>query len=781
MVARVTHRFPVLSATTIYAAVVALAFLPFWRGAFLVSWRSDARAGFSGRELAASYFHAHGGILEWMPYTFGGMPFLANTANGDTFYPTFLLRLVLPPDIGLSLGFMIHLVLAGLFMFLFLRALKLDWSAGFTGGAAYLMSGQIVSLVSPGHDGKLFVSALLPLALFFLYKGVTSGSWRHFVGFGATVGLSLLTPHVQLTYYLLMAAGFFWLYLVFVSGERALGVSWPKLTALFVGALVLGFALASIQLLPFFEYIKFSPRGATGSTSTGYDYATGWSMPPEEVLGTLWPAFIGSLGDYWGRNLFKFHSDYIGVVALMLASFGFSLNGRRKLAWFFVFLAGYGLLYAFGGYTPFYRIPYTILPGINKTRVPSMIFFLVSFSVAVLAAMGMQALRELDDRARRKRLVVWTIGLGAVTLLAVAGGFKPIMDAVANPQRFGGVVANYPAFRLDAVRVLLFCLVAVVLLWRRFSGVGWGLAIGAFVLLDLWSVERQFINWSPPARESLAADGVVKAIQADTTAPYRVLPYWDPRDAVYGENANYLMYHRIRSVLGYNGQELHRYDELLGGKNQWENLGSPSLWRLLAVKYVVLPQPIESAALTLVAGPVAAQDGKQVYVYRFVDAQPFASLVPLAVKVPDEQAIPTLADPRFDGRRFVLVPIDAPIGVSTPLGTPGPIDDSVRTEMPREGQYRFTLAAPAPTDAVLSISENYYPDWRATVDGKPTPVVRAQFSLMAIPVTAGARVVELRFRSEAYRRGRVVTLVLLGGLLVLAVGEIAKRRRPTIG
>ena len=75
--------------------------------------------------------------------------------------------------------------------------------------------------------------------------------------------------------------------------------------------------------MPFFEYIQYSPRGAEGSSSTGYEYGTGWSMPPEEILGTLWPAFMGNLRDYWGRNPFKLHSDYIGVATLILASFGF--------------------------------------------------------------------------------------------------------------------------------------------------------------------------------------------------------------------------------------------------------------------------------------------------------------------------------------------------------------------------------------------------------------------------------------------------------------------------
>jgi Bacterial membrane protein YfhO len=774
MAPSLTRRFPALTATALYAAVVGLAFWPFWQGKFLVNPMSDARTGYPVREFAAEYLRAHHAFPEWMPYTFGGMPFVANTAHGDTFYPTFLLRLVLPPDVGITLGFMLHLVLAGLFMFLFLRAIRLEWGPSFVGGAAYLMSGQIVSLVSPGHDGKLFVSALLPLALLCLYRGVTRGSWRSFLGFGVTVGFALISPHFQLTYYLLMAAGFFWLYLVFLSGERAAGHSWGWYTGLFVGALAVGFALAAIQLLPFIDYLRFSPRGAAGSTSTGWDYATGWSMPPEELLGILWPAFMGILQDYWGRNPFKLHSEYIGVVVLMLATFSFRLEGRKRLAWFFVFLGVYGALFAFGGYTPFYRIPYHLLPGIRMTRAPSMIFFLASVSLAALAAMGLQALLALEDAARRRRLVWWVASLGVAALLALAGGFRPVMEIIAIPERFSGLITNEPAFKLDAARVLLFGLLTAGLCWRRLPETAWGLALGGLVLLDLWTVERHFIQWSPPARESFAADGVVQALRQDASV-YRVLPY-----QVYDENRNYLMAHRLRSVLGYNGQELHRYDELLGGKNLWQNMGNPALWRLLAVKYLVLPQPLEGQGIVPVAGPVAAHDGQQVYVYRFDGALPFAYLVPEAVKTPEDQMIPTLVDPRFDPRRYLLVPGDGSVGVSAPLGVPEPIAAPVTVETPHEGHYRFGFAATT-APAYLFISENYYPDWHATVDGQPAQVVRAQFSLMAVPVRAGATSVELSFASPAFRRGHFITLVVLAGLLVVAATGVRVRRREALG
>ncbi|HEX5003958.1 MAG TPA: hypothetical protein VFV65_01515, partial [Gemmatimonadales bacterium] len=61
MISRLTERFPVLTATGLYSAAVALAFLPFFRGQFLVNPMSDANTGFPGREVAAHFSHATGG------------------------------------------------------------------------------------------------------------------------------------------------------------------------------------------------------------------------------------------------------------------------------------------------------------------------------------------------------------------------------------------------------------------------------------------------------------------------------------------------------------------------------------------------------------------------------------------------------------------------------------------------------------------------------------------------------------------------------------------------
>src|SRR6202165_3881843 len=116
-------RFAFGWASLVYAlCTLALAY-PALAGKFLVNPSSDQYiAGYAFREFAASTLKATGHFPLWNPYLFGGMPYVA-AMHGDIFYPTFLLRMVLPTDVAMTWGFIVHIFLSGLFTFGFLRAI----------------------------------------------------------------------------------------------------------------------------------------------------------------------------------------------------------------------------------------------------------------------------------------------------------------------------------------------------------------------------------------------------------------------------------------------------------------------------------------------------------------------------------------------------------------------------------------------------------------------------------------------------------------------------------
>ena len=142
----------------------------------------------------------------------------------------------------MNLGFAGHLFLAGAAMYAFLRALRVGWTGAVVGGLAYQLTGIVASLVKPGHDGKMFVSALAPLAFLALLRAVRD---RRESGYGLlalTVGLCMLSPHYQMTYYLLVAAGLWTLWLALLDPERPRERKPYLPIALAFGAVVLGVA-----------------------------------------------------------------------------------------------------------------------------------------------------------------------------------------------------------------------------------------------------------------------------------------------------------------------------------------------------------------------------------------------------------------------------------------------------------------------------------------------------------------------------------------------------------
>lgn len=762
-------RRPALVATLVFVAAALTLCWPMLTGQFLLG--SDQYvAGYGFRLFGAEHFRAFGEIPQWNPYLFGGLPFMG-AMHGDIFYPTAWLRWVLPVDTAMNLGFAVHIVLAGTTMYALLRALGVTWSAALAGGLAYELTGIVASLVQPGHDGKLFVSALTPLLFLAILRLVRDQQLRAAGMLALAVGLSL-HGHPQMSYYLLVAGLCWGLYLTFLAPDRPARsrVVWTVGAA--VGGVVIGFGLYAIQALPFIEYIPFSPRGEGGS-SGGWEYATAFSMPVDEMLSLALPEFNGILEGYWGRNFFKLHTEYVGVLPLALAILGAGDRSRRNLVLGLGAIAGLFLLVSFGGHTPFYRLWYEVMPMMKKVRAPGMAFFLVAFVLAVFAGFGVDRVSRRD--VTRGRLLAVAGSLAGLALLAAAGVLQGVAEAIAPAETYQRVQENAAALQAGGLRMLLLAVAAGGLLWAmaggRLTGAGAAAALAVLLVADLYSIDRRFFEFHPPAAVTYRDDEITSRLR-QTPLPHRTLDV-----GVY--RGSWLMAHRVPTLLGYHGNEIRFFDELMGGKNQWQNLGSPALWDLFAVRYLVTGQPVEAPGWTLLLGPVPTTSGVPGYLYEAEAPPPWARLVTGAAKVPEAQVVPTVIDPRFPATRIVLFPDTASITPAA-LGDSVPADPGVAVELRhwQAGRMTIGLQAPAPPGSYLLVSENWYPDWTATVDGKAVRPLRGQHALLTVPLPGGAREVELTFRSGAYARGRVITLLsALAALGLLAGPALARRRR----
>ena len=655
-----------------------------------------------------------------------------------------------------------------------------------------MMGGFVSSLVSAGHDGKLFVSALLPVVLLAITWSVRDGRRWAWGALALSVGLAVLTPHPQLLQYLLLCAGAWALFLA-LGGDtpiaRAIGF---KRLCLALAAVIVGGAIGAVQFLPVRAYVGWSPRGP----GYGYESATQFSFPLEELINTYLPQFSGILDAYWGRNQFHFHSEYVGAAVLVLAAAAFTRQwpgARRRQLWFWTGTGLVALLWALGDSTPFFQIVYAIVPGTKYFRAPSTIFFIATFATAVLAALGTERLvsGRLPARYAWRTLAI----LSVITLVAAGGGFTALGEGLArrftesteyNVGRASLAAANANAVSLGAIRSLLFaglaCLLILLVARRTIAPRIAGWALVAVITVDLWSVERRYWEFSPPAAVLYQSDAVVDFL-SKLKQPARVLAVavgalpLNPGDAFFRDA---LMTYRVRSTLGYHGNSIGRYDRLRTVQRDNDQIANPTFWALTNTEFLMSNSdsiPIPGASR--VAGPVRNASGSVVSLFLLPGEHPFAWVAPVIAKFPDDAVADALHSAGFPVRSVALYDSSSKVpGVQLTV-PPSPLELQVSTTHYEAGRFGVALSRPAPKGSALVVSENFYPGWNATVDGKAVTVERADLVLMSVPLQEGARRVEFSFADENYGRGKAVTLAALFVAILTLLGGAWLDRRAT--
>ncbi|MDE3217695.1 MAG: hypothetical protein KGO03_14900, partial [Gemmatimonadota bacterium] len=454
--------------------------------------------------------------------------------------------------------------------------------------------------------------------------------------------------------------------------------------------------------------------------------------------------------------------------------------------------------WAMGGETPFYHLVYAIVPGTRYFKAPSIIFFITSFAVVMLATVGLE--RVLARRVGIRYILGWGISAALVALLASGGMLTNVAQTIAasfaGSQLYDRVQANNGALVLGAWRSFLVAAVACGLLyavWR--DRLPLRAAAIAFVVLgavDLLSIDHDYWMFSPPASTLYASDSAIAYMQRQPQ-PGRVnpLPLTQP---AYGDtyfDGDGFMIHDIRSVDGYHGNELGDYQALGGMVNmQYQNALSPEFWRLANVQYIystvdapeldtvyATQAKRPDVTFTRLVGPVRNSAGSMVYLLRPSVTGPYAWVTPAIVKAAEQQALPTVLNQKFDPATVAIFDTAAAVTPVTLTEVPKPLDITTHVTTYAPGRVVMDLSAPAPPGAALVVSENYYPGWHATVDGKPVAAIgRADVSLIGVALPAGARHIELSFDDAAYETGKTVTLAALVLTLLLTAGGIAADR-----
>ncbi len=762
-----------LSAILLFLILTVIMFGKFIFSDMMLLGTDTIEAGVMFKTFYVDFIKQYHSMPLWEPYLFGGMPFI-DAMHGDTFYPLAIIQFILPLYKALGWKLVLTVFLTGIFTFHCMRAFGFSRWVSLIGALAYMFSANLVSWVYGGHDGRMYVTSLLPLNFLFLEKSLKSRKLIYFILFGGTVGLLILANHPQLAYFATWGLGLYFLFSLIwdYKDNKKIG-RLVKPVVYFVVAVLLGLALSLVQILPPYIYVnKYSPRAEGGK---GYEYSTSWSFHPEEIASQLVPEFVGinlqNEGDtYWGRNSFKINSDYAGIVPLIFAFLALFLVRNRKI-WFFSGLSLLALIYSLGAHTPIFRLFYHFVPQVKSFRAPGLILFLMVFSIAVIALFGLEkilgGIKDLKEKKKINNLLLILVisFFGLAFLFSVAGsGLLSLWNAVLYsdilPQKKEVMLSNLSniskGFWITFLLVSGVCLSIYLYLKDKLKKGYFLFLVGILLFLDLWRWDAKFIQ-NFDYHSYFQKDQIVDYLKNDGE-PYRVMVL----GGTYPSN-NFLALYGIEEVLGYHGNELKKYDEFTekdylesartqaeAGERYLRFLMGPKL-DLLNVKYLlfrgVFPDTSRYKLIyradekNLYLNPRYLQRARMVYKYEVIKNK--------------EMILKRLNDPDFNYRETIILEED--LGIATCR------DASLCVSAPAriiENKINsLTIEAKTDIPGFLVLAENNYPSWKAIVDGKETKIYTADYIFRAIPLDKGVHKIKLVYDSKSYKIGKTSSLL----------------------
>jgi hypothetical protein len=678
---------------------------------------------------------ASGHLPLWLPDVFGGTPLWAQIEAGAAFPPHILLFGLLDPYSALNLSVVLEILAATFGTWLLARRMKVEPRSAVLAGLAFAWCGFMVTHVR--HPNIHAATALMPWVLWAGEGLLVRRGARGAVVLALLVALQVSAGHPQITYITLL-----------VLAGRAL-CAWPgevrcyllQLTAV-AAATGLGLGLMGALLLPSWAFT----HEAMGDVVFDWDYATAFPLPPGELLGMIWPPWVGSMEgyDYAGsRSLPWGNYGFVGLTTLVLAAVGLVTGRARGSTRFLVGAAVLATLLALGPATPLFRLAWTVLPGADLFRFANRFLLVTQLALALLAAQGLATLAA--GLGRRRAGLVALIPAAALPILLLDLDHhhreRLPMDArehwdqpVELAALVGGLGSQGRSYTLDELD-----------LWERAFHAAQGYRLGFEPYRQLWRV---------PLCSSTVMHGLRGASGYVRMLHYRTAAFWQ----LYDRPSVHPRYHPPE-----RGEAPGTLDPRMRGLLDRGN-----------VRLLFSASALEDAGLRHL-GVVT------LHVYENLDALPRAYLA--QTWEPVEGLAGAARWMLQDGLDQPLVPAleseqapssDARAGV-------------MALEVHDDGPNRLAIHLPAGhPGGLLVLTDSWGAGWAATVDGHAAALEPANGSQRGLRVEPGASMVRMRYVPPGLLPGLLVSLAaalgLLGWVLVAGVGRRrARGLRPAGG
>lgn len=794
-----------------------------------ILFQHDASAGRGMGHEQQTYFERTGERTRWTNSVFGGMP---TYQTAPSYKSTDALSKVmdayhlwLPENVWYVFAYLLG-------FYILLRAFDFRQELAVLGSIIWAFSSYFFIIIAAGHIWKVMALAYLPpmiAGLVLAYRG------KYLWGFILTAlftAFEVKANHVQMTYYYLFVVLFMVIaYLVQAIKNKQL-LHFGKATAVCAAAACLGICMNLSNLYHTWEYSKESMRGKSelvkantaNQTNSGLerDYITQWSYGIGETWTLLIPNAKGGasvplsqnetamkkadpnfiqiyqqIGQYWGEQPGTSGPVYVGAFVLMLFILAlFIVKGPMK--WALLAATVLSVLLSWGkNFMPLTNFFIDYMPMYAKFRTVASILVIAEFTIPLLAMLGLKKILDTPSVLNKQiKYVYISFGLTAGFCLLFAlmpsvffSNFVSAQELEAMksiPAEYQGqLIANLREMRQaiftdDCWRSFFIIVIGTfLLLLYRANKLKKSAFVGLVIVLclvDMWQVNKRYLNDGMFVEKSVRDNPIEMTPTDQQILQTKELDYRVLNLATSTFNENETSYFH-KSIGGYHPAKLRRYQEMI------ETYIAPEMEKLM--KSIVEAQGDMTKLNGDSISPVLNMLNTKFFIMPLQGGQTVPLKNPYAFGnawFVDKVTYVNNANEELEmvGKLNLRAEAVADKKFRDVLGSSCEQDHHAQVTMKTYEPNQLTYEVESAKGGVLVFSENYYPEWTATVDGKEVPVGRVNYILRAIQVKPGKHQVVLSFFPKSVDRTETVAYIAFALLVIcilLGIGlEIRQRK-----
>lgn len=668
-----------------------------------------------------------GNIPWWNPYSFAGNPHLANIQSA-VFSPFNILFLIFTFNDAWSLLILLQPLLAGIFTIIYIRQIKLSKPASVIGAISFMFCGFLTVWMPYGTLGMAII--FLPAALYVIEKYLINP--KIYLGFllSLLIALSYFSGHIQISFYF---SFYIFVYLLHKATDKNLR---KKIFAL-IPFCFFGFIISLIQIIPSITLYSISSRGQAFSNLG--------SIPFVNLVTIFSPDFFGNpvTRNEWVGHYAEW-SAFVGIIPFILAFFSITVINKYRLLKFFLVISIVSLVLALD--TPLQSFLHALKIPILSSSIPSRIIVLFSFSLSILAAFGFDILVK-NLRNSRVSAAIKIYGLVFILLTIIWSlllFFRVLPQDKAN-------IAQRNLFLPTAIFFLSFIIIFLRIkiktsLYLKFIMLSFILLTG----LDSFRFAQKWLPFDP--RSHVFPDlPVIKVLKSVVT---------DGR--YYGKLGAYVdVYYRLPGIEGYDPLYIKRYGDFLASASTGTltqsyksvaalEVATPNAHRvlnLLGVKVIFHKKADTNKSW---AYPVWQKDKSGKYIYSVIyederfqlynNASAFGRahlFYDYEVIKKDSDIVKRFYETDFDYSHKLILEEDPGLKKSSGSG---------QAKIKLNTAEKIVIEVTSNKPALLFLSDNYYPNWIAMVNGKKSKIFITNYSFRSLLVPEGKSTVEFKYQ-----------------------------------